>query len=103
MSGFDQKKKLKEKKKKKVATFSILFFNHTMAEQEIAHLNVDYDHLESVLCNTPGNVSLAERFRALFTLKNLPTERSIEIISKGTHIDWRPEEECQLVSYMGIK
>ncbi|KAI8071493.1 armadillo-type protein [Gongronella butleri] len=46
-------------------------------------LNVDYQHLETVLCNTTGQFPLAERFRALFTLKNIADEQSIDIISKA--------------------
>lgn len=45
--------------------------------------NIDYPKLEASLCNTSGNVSLAERFRSLFTLKNIATEESIDIIAKG--------------------
>lgn len=47
-------------------------------------LNVNYDHLEAVLCNASGQTPLAERFRALFTLKNIADERSINIIAKGS-------------------
>ncbi|KAI8338918.1 armadillo-type protein [Chlamydoabsidia padenii] len=46
-------------------------------------LNVNYQHLEDVLCNTSGTTPLAERFRALFTLKNVADEKSIDIISKA--------------------
>ncbi|CAO3624784.1 unnamed protein product [Mucor hiemalis] len=45
--------------------------------------NVDFTHLEASLCNTSGNVSLAERFRSLFTLKNIANEQSIDIIAKA--------------------
>lgn len=44
---------------------------------------VNYEYLEASLCNTSGNVSLAERFRSLFTLKNIADEKSIDIIGKG--------------------
>ncbi|KAF7731016.1 hypothetical protein EC973_001062 [Apophysomyces ossiformis] len=54
-----------------------------MAEQTEQKLNVNYEYLESVLCNTPKNVPMAERFRALFTLKNIADDRSIDIISKA--------------------
>ena len=47
---------------------------------------VDYTYLEASLCNTSGNVSLAERFRSLFTLKNIADEKSIDIIAKGKPI-----------------
>lgn len=42
--------------------------------------------LEGVLLNSAGNVSLAQRFRALFTLKGIGAsdERVINIIGKGT-------------------
>ncbi|ORX51620.1 ARM repeat-containing protein [Hesseltinella vesiculosa] len=46
-------------------------------------VNVDYEHLETVLCNTTGQYPLAERFRALFTLKNIGDEKSIDIIGKA--------------------
>lgn len=39
--------------------------------------------LEDALLNTPGNVVLHERFRALFTLKALKSEEAVQIISKG--------------------
>lgn len=42
-----------------------------------------YDQMESLLCNTSGNVPLSERFRILFTLKNIADDRSVEIIGKG--------------------
>lgn len=45
--------------------------------------NVDYAYLEASLCNTSGEVSLAERFRSLFTLKNVANDQSIDIIAKG--------------------
>ncbi|GAA5817352.1 hypothetical protein MFLAVUS_010896 [Mucor flavus] len=45
--------------------------------------NVDYAKLEASLCNTSGTVSLAERFRSLFTLKNIGTNESIDIIAKA--------------------
>lgn len=52
----------------------------------MTELAVNYDLLEASLCNTSGNVSLAERFRTLFTLKNIADERSIEIIGKGIEL-----------------
>ncbi|KAG0173752.1 hypothetical protein DFQ28_011256 [Apophysomyces sp. BC1034] len=58
-----------------------------MAEQTEQKLNVDYDYLETVLCNTPKNVAMAERFRALFTLKNIADDRAIDIISKALSDD----------------
>ncbi|KAI8969294.1 armadillo-type protein [Mycotypha africana] len=45
--------------------------------------NVDYQRLEDSLCNTSGNVPLAERFRTLFTLKNIATDQAIDIIAKA--------------------
>ncbi|KAI8377281.1 armadillo-type protein [Blakeslea trispora] len=45
--------------------------------------NVNYAHLEASLCNTSGNVQLAERFRTLFTLKNIATDEAIDIIAKA--------------------
>ncbi|KAK1226297.1 deoxyhypusine hydroxylase [Marasmius sp. AFHP31] len=39
--------------------------------------------LEESLLNTPGNVPLHNRFRALFTLKSLKSEEAVQIISKG--------------------
>lgn len=61
--------------------FFLLKIFNTMTE-----LAVNYDLLEASLCNTSGNVSLAERFRTLFTLKNIADERSIEIIGKGIEL-----------------
>lgn len=59
---------------------------NTMAEDQDTQpqLNVNYDHLEAVLCNASAQTPLAERFRALFTLKNIADERSINIIAKGS-------------------
>ncbi|KAG8781984.1 deoxyhypusine hydroxylase [Ceratobasidium sp. 428] len=48
-----------------------------MATQE------SFEKLEASLLNTPGNVPLHARFRSLFTLKSLPGQQSIDIISKG--------------------
>lgn len=42
-----------------------------------------YEEMENMLCNTSGSVPLSERFRILFTLKNIPNDRSVEIIGKG--------------------
>ncbi|KAG8715126.1 deoxyhypusine hydroxylase, partial [Ceratobasidium sp. 394] len=42
-----------------------------------------YNKLEASLLNAPGNVPLHARFRSLFTLKSLPGQQSIDIISKG--------------------
>ncbi|CAE7055964.1 unnamed protein product [Rhizoctonia solani] len=39
--------------------------------------------LEATLLNTSGDVPLHARFRSLFTLKALPGQQSIDIISKG--------------------
>lgn len=46
--------------------------------------------LENVLLNTSGNVSLAQRFRALFTLKAIgkSEERVVDIIGKGESNFW---------------
>lgn len=43
----------------------------------------EYQTLEATLLNTHGDVPLAKRFRALFTLRNLKTRRAIDIIGKG--------------------
>lgn len=45
-----------------------------------------YADLEATLLNTNGNVALAKRFRALFTLRNLKTRAAIDIIGKGGFI-----------------
>ncbi|KAG8694378.1 deoxyhypusine hydroxylase [Ceratobasidium sp. 395] len=42
-----------------------------------------FDKLEASLLNTPGDIPLHARFRSLFTLKSLPSQQSIDIISKG--------------------
>lgn len=44
---------------------------------------VNFQYLEDSLCNTSGNVQLAERFRSLFTLKNIANDQAIDIIAKG--------------------
>ncbi|CAM0137001.1 deoxyhypusine hydroxylase [Umbelopsis sp. WA50703] len=46
-----------------------------------------YEEMENLLCNTSGNVALSERFRILFTLKNIPNDRSVEIIGKALKDD----------------
>lgn len=43
----------------------------------------EYRTLEATLLNTAGEVPLAKRFRALFTLRNLKSQRAIDIIGKG--------------------
>lgn len=55
----------------------IFIFHHTMADE----INVDtasLEQLKDVLCNTSGNVKLANRFRALFNLKCIGAESSNE-------------------------
>ncbi|KAJ1968446.1 deoxyhypusine hydroxylase, partial [Dispira parvispora] len=42
-----------------------------------------YVALENLFLNTSGKVTLAERFRALFSLKALKDDRSVNIIAKG--------------------
>ena len=52
----------------------------------ISELSPDkLEELERVLLNTSGNVSLAQRFRALFTLKAIGKSdlRVVNIIGKG--------------------
>lgn len=44
---------------------------------------IDYQYLEDALLNTSGKTPLTERFRALFTLKNIGDEQSIDIAAKG--------------------
>lgn len=44
---------------------------------------INYQYLEDALLNTSGKVPLAERFRALFTLKNIGDNKSIDIAAKG--------------------
>lgn len=44
---------------------------------------VNFQYLEDSLCNKSGDVQLAERFRSLFTLKNIANDQAIDIISKG--------------------
>lgn len=45
--------------------------------------NINYEYLENALLNTSGKVPLAERFRALFTLKNIGDNKSLDICAKG--------------------
>lgn len=42
-----------------------------------------YAALKAALLNEKGSTALHERFRALFTLKSLKTEKAIDIISQG--------------------
>lgn len=51
------------------------------------------DKLEAVLLNKAGNVSLHNRFRALFTLKAIGDERAVKAISSG---------ECTDASYKSV-
>ncbi|KAL9542621.1 hypothetical protein MBANPS3_008518 [Mucor bainieri] len=44
---------------------------------------INYQYLEDALLNTSGKVPLAERFRALFTLKNIGDDKSIDIAAKA--------------------
>ncbi|KAF1803462.1 armadillo-type protein [Mucor lusitanicus] len=44
---------------------------------------VNFQYLEDSLCNKSGNVQLAERFRSLFTLKNIANDQAIDIISRA--------------------
>lgn len=44
---------------------------------------INYQYLEDALLNASGKVPLAERFRALFTLKNIGDDKSIDIAAKG--------------------
>ncbi|KAI0004575.1 deoxyhypusine hydroxylase [Russula compacta] len=43
----------------------------------------ELSNLEASLLNVSGNVSLHNRFRALFTLKAIKSEEAVDIISKG--------------------
>jgi len=45
-----------------------------------------YKALEADLCNFSGKVPLHERFRALFTLKALADNASVDIIGKGKRL-----------------
>ncbi|CAG8487310.1 6479_t:CDS:2, partial [Acaulospora colombiana] len=42
-----------------------------------------YDHLEDIITNKDGQVPLHKRFRAIFTLKNIANEKSIDILAKA--------------------
>lgn len=46
----------------------------------------DYQRLKDTLHNTSGDVPLANRFRALFSLKGLATEQAIDIIGAGASV-----------------
>ncbi|KAG8843459.1 deoxyhypusine hydroxylase [Serendipita sp. 411] len=56
-----------------------------MAEPDLKVDSAKLADLERILLNTSGNVSLAQRFRALFTLKAIgkSDERVVDIIGKG--------------------
>ncbi|CAE6480857.1 unnamed protein product [Rhizoctonia solani] len=49
----------------------------------VAATSESFTKLEATLLNTSGDVPLHARFRSLFTLKALPGQQSIDIISKG--------------------
>ena len=53
--------------------------DHKSVENRI----IDYSELEDLLVNRKGETALHQRFRALFYLKGLGTDRSIDIIAKG--------------------
>jgi hypothetical protein len=57
----------------------------------------ELEALEAILLNKSGNVLLHNRFRALFTLKALKTERAVHIISRGLFI-CRPRVKNQNVT-----
>ncbi|CAG8438756.1 3557_t:CDS:2 [Funneliformis caledonium] len=42
-----------------------------------------YENLEAILTNKDGQVPLHKRFRAIFTLKNLADEKSVDILAKA--------------------
>ena len=48
-----------------------------------AATTADLTALEATLLNTGGSTPLAQRFRALFTLKAIQGPESIDIICKG--------------------
>ncbi|KAF9161224.1 deoxyhypusine hydroxylase [Actinomortierella ambigua] len=57
-----------------------------MAFEDVTLPTVDeetFQKLEADLCNTSGKTPLHERFRALFTLKALADNRSVDIIGKA--------------------
>jgi hypothetical protein len=66
-----------------------------MTDQKPDVTSAKLTELESILLNTSGNVSLAQRFRALFTLKAIGSsdERVVDIIGKG---------EAQVLSYLTL-
>ncbi|KAI9483557.1 MAG: armadillo-type protein [Benjaminiella poitrasii] len=43
---------------------------------------INYQLLEDTLLNTSGKVPLAERFRTLFTLKNIADDKAVDIMAK---------------------
>ncbi|KAI7905499.1 armadillo-type protein [Cokeromyces recurvatus] len=43
---------------------------------------INYQYLEDTLLNTSGKVPLAERFRTLFTLKNIADDKAVDIMAK---------------------
>lgn len=59
-----------------------------MAESQIPITSEKLAELEKTLLNTSGNTSLAQRFRALFTLKAIgkSDERVVGVIGKGKYI-----------------
>lgn len=45
--------------------------------------NIPWQSLENCLCDKTGSFTLAERFRALFTLRSLGSDEAATIIGKG--------------------
>jgi deoxyhypusine monooxygenase len=48
--------------------------------------DAEYDGLAATLTNRTGSVPLANRFRALFTLRAIGSHRAIDIIGQGARV-----------------
>ena len=51
-------------------------------------MTIDYQKLEDILVNYNKKYTLTQQYRALFSLKNVKDDKSVEIISKGNFIQF---------------
>ena len=75
-----------------------VFSSPTAKQQKMsgAASEADYARLKDTLHNTARSVPLANRFRALFSLRGLATPQAIDIIGQGEFIYALAVQACQL-------
>jgi hypothetical protein len=59
-------------------------FDHITISSKIKDDDASYTILEAMLTNSTGTHELHDQHRALYSLKNLGTERALEIMMKGS-------------------